>query len=82
MFFGLGLQGDLFKRFIMKQFKGQASNINKSIIGKATKHRKGIFDRKEYVLISDNPDNGLWGYAGLIAVNTLAVSLTCSSEYL
>lgn len=70
MFFGLGLQDALIKGYTVKQFSGQASNVNKSIIGRVTKHKKGIFNRKDYVLISDIPDNSLWGYAGLITVNT------------
>jgi His-Xaa-Ser system radical SAM maturase HxsC len=54
----------------VKQFSGQASNISKTIIGRASKQRKGIFNRKDCVLISDNSADGLWGYAGLITVNT------------
>ena len=40
--------------------------MGNSVIGKTTRNRKGILDRKNYVLVTDNEKASSWRYAGLI----------------
>ncbi|NIQ16643.1 MAG: His-Xaa-Ser system radical SAM maturase HxsC, partial [Candidatus Dadabacteria bacterium] len=50
----------------MKTYKGQATNLRNTILGKVTKSPKGIFKRKDYILVSEDPKTNLWGYRGIL----------------
>jgi His-Xaa-Ser system radical SAM maturase HxsC len=53
----------------MKQLRGFASNFNDSIVGKVTKKRKGIINRKDYIPIINDSIKYPFGYAGIIKIS-------------
>ena len=53
----------------MKQLRGFASNFNDSVVGKVTKKRKGIINRKDYIPIINDSIKYPFGYAGIIKIS-------------
>ncbi len=49
--------------------------MGNSVIGKITRNRKGILDRKNYVLVTDNEKASRWRYAGLITGHPVPKSI-------
>lgn len=50
----------------MKTYNGNPANVNRSVLGKITWHKKMPFVRGNYVLVTKDPVKSLWGYAGVL----------------
>ena len=57
----------------MKEFKGFSSDISRTVLGKATFHRRNIFNRNKFVLLSENIKRMDFGYTALIKSNRNSV---------
>ncbi len=53
----------------MKEYKGFSSGISRAVLGKATFHRKNIFNRNKFVLFAENIKRTDFGYTALIKSN-------------
>jgi len=49
-------------------FQGQAFNIEKPILAKVTREKKGILVRKNYIYVTENPDKAAQFYVGIISL--------------